>query len=168
MKKVDNNINKGVDFIRALFEELNLHGLYQLIPRQKFETLVDKIYTERGFYVEQRANDAVTLQKEVLAKICPFCQSPIFKDEAVVYCNKCRMPYHQNCWQENGCCGIPGCGHKTTVSNIGTQRIDKVIVDVAEENNTVKKEVDMEIIIGYIILTMLMIIGFGVFISSCY
>lgn len=168
MKKTKKNIGLGVDFVRVLFEELDLHGLYRLIPRQKIETLVEKIYTERGFYVEQKATDVATSQKVVLAKTCPYCQSPIFKDEAVVYCNKCHIPYHQNCWLENGCCAIPGCGHLKTISYKGAQRNEKVVVDFAEENNNMKQKEKKEMIIGFIVLVFALIsfVFFVIVISS--
>jgi hypothetical protein len=166
VKKTKKNIGLGVDFIRVLFEELDLHGLYRLIPRQKIETLVEKIYTERGFYVEQEATDAATSQKVALAKTCPYCQSPIFKDEAVFYCNKCHIPYHQNCWLENGCCAIPGCGHIKTVSYIGVQRNEKVVVDFHEENSRSENDASVLWAIVWTIIIVLMIFFFGFLISS--
>ncbi|MHC5057030.1 MAG: RING finger protein [Planctomycetota bacterium] len=41
--------------------------------------------------------------------LCAVCQSAISSGEATTVCPECRAPYHAECWQENGGCGVYGC-----------------------------------------------------------
>lgn len=42
-------------------------------------------------------------------KTCSICQSAIITGEHVVYCPDCALPFHHECWQENGGCSAYGC-----------------------------------------------------------
>ena len=35
-----------------------------------------------------------------VGKICPYCQMPIKPNEGIAICPECRMPHHQECWEE--------------------------------------------------------------------
>lgn len=40
--------------------------------------------------------------------ICPYCQTEVKESEAIL-CPLCGMPYHSECWTENGGCAVYGC-----------------------------------------------------------
>ena len=40
---------------------------------------------------------------------CSYCGSPVLKGEEYGICPECKMPFHNECWQENGGCGTSGC-----------------------------------------------------------
>jgi len=42
-------------------------------------------------------------------KMCPICQSVIVAGEPVVFCPDCTLPFHEECWTENGGCSEYGC-----------------------------------------------------------
>lgn len=42
--------------------------------------------------------------------LCPVCQVIIRPGEAVGQCPECGTQHHQECWNENGGCGVYGCG----------------------------------------------------------
>lgn len=46
---------------------------------------------------------------EYLGKTCPYCQYPIKQDSDVKVCLSCKVPHHQECWEENGGCTTYGC-----------------------------------------------------------
>ncbi len=41
--------------------------------------------------------------------ICAICQSPLAPEDSRMVCPSCQAPYHEDCWHENGGCGIYGC-----------------------------------------------------------
>jgi predicted RNA-binding Zn-ribbon protein involved in translation (DUF1610 family) len=43
-------------------------------------------------------------------KTCSVCQSVIIAGERVVSCPDCGLPFHEECWEENGGCSQYGCG----------------------------------------------------------
>jgi hypothetical protein len=44
------------------------------------------------------------------AAVCPYCRGPIDSpDDAVVICEGCETPHHNDCYQENGGCTVFGC-----------------------------------------------------------
>ncbi len=44
-----------------------------------------------------------------VGQTCTICQTTIAAGEAVVFCPDCRLPYHTDCWRENGGCAAYGC-----------------------------------------------------------
>lgn len=44
-----------------------------------------------------------------VGKTCPYCQTPLKPHDQVEVCPKCRMPHHQDCWEDNGGCTTFGC-----------------------------------------------------------
>jgi hypothetical protein len=40
---------------------------------------------------------------------CLICKSPIQQAEPAKTCEKCLNVFHQECWDDNGGCGTPGC-----------------------------------------------------------
>ncbi|MBI3099027.1 MAG: hypothetical protein HYY93_12420 [Planctomycetes bacterium] len=42
-------------------------------------------------------------------QLCAICQGAIGAAESLVDCAKCRLPFHAECWDENGGCGTYGC-----------------------------------------------------------
>lgn len=41
--------------------------------------------------------------------VCTICQTTIASGEAAMLCPECRLPYHSDCWEENGGCATYGC-----------------------------------------------------------
>jgi len=46
---------------------------------------------------------------ETAGKICSICQTAIITGEHIVYCPDCALPFHHECWTENGGCSAYGC-----------------------------------------------------------
>src|SRR5881394_3850802 len=40
---------------------------------------------------------------------CAICQTPVKAGDAAASCPDCAAPYHAECWEENGGCGVYGC-----------------------------------------------------------
>jgi predicted RNA-binding Zn-ribbon protein involved in translation (DUF1610 family) len=45
------------------------------------------------------------------AKICSICQTAVVTGELILVCPSCDLPFHQECWNENGGCSQYGCAH---------------------------------------------------------
>ncbi len=68
---------------------------------------------------EFEASSAAATQEEVPAggasaipgsqPICVICQSPLAPEDSTTVCPSCQAPYHEDCWHENGGCGVYGC-----------------------------------------------------------
>lgn len=43
------------------------------------------------------------------AHSCTICLTPVQPDEEAVSCPACGVVYHDECWQDNGGCGVYGC-----------------------------------------------------------
>ncbi len=71
-----------------------------------------------------------TVNKQAL---CPYCQTSIEIGIEKVYCNRCNLPYHKDCWHENSGCAAFGCKQK--VSNCCSNRLDADIgfIDLTTE-----------------------------------
>lgn len=41
--------------------------------------------------------------------LCAVCQAPLQAGEDIVTCPDCEAPYHRECWDYNGGCGLYGC-----------------------------------------------------------
>jgi DNA-directed RNA polymerase subunit M/transcription elongation factor TFIIS len=52
------------------------------------------------------APDAVGIQE-----MCSVCQTVIEDDDARTTCNACKLPFHEECWQENLGCSAYGCSN---------------------------------------------------------
>lgn len=46
---------------------------------------------------------------EEVGKLCAVCQSAFVTGCTVVACDACRLPFHPECWTENGGCATYGC-----------------------------------------------------------
>ncbi len=57
------------------------------------------------------AASAVPASKEVASSeaTCTVCQTVITAGVAVKLCPECRLPYHDDCWSDNGGCATYGC-----------------------------------------------------------
>jgi hypothetical protein len=44
-----------------------------------------------------------------VGKTCPYCQFPIKQGSEVLECANCKIPHHEDCWEENGGCTTFGC-----------------------------------------------------------
>jgi hypothetical protein len=54
------------------------------------------------------ATDAPSADSAV-GQTCTVCQTTIGAGEPVSFCPECRLPYHADCWTENGGCATYGC-----------------------------------------------------------
>jgi len=52
---------------------------------------------------------AVTAVKSSGSGVCVICQTPVGLQEPMTTCPACHAPYHYECWQDNGGCGVYGC-----------------------------------------------------------
>jgi predicted RNA-binding Zn-ribbon protein involved in translation (DUF1610 family) len=41
--------------------------------------------------------------------VCTYCRTPIGSAEPATKCSDCGSAYHEECWNENGGCGVYGC-----------------------------------------------------------
>ena len=58
------------------------------------------------------------MERIYIGKSCPYCKTPLQKDDVVVFCNTCDMPHHLSCWQANKGCATFGCtGFIDTIIN---------------------------------------------------
>jgi hypothetical protein len=48
---------------------------------------------------------------QATAPFCALCQTAIAPGEATTSCPGCAAPYHADCWQEVGGCGVYGCAN---------------------------------------------------------
>ncbi len=46
---------------------------------------------------------------DLAGKFCAVCQTDILAGEEVVCCPSCSLPYHAECWRDNGGCAQYGC-----------------------------------------------------------
>jgi len=53
--------------------------------------------------------DVFAAGDEVSGKTCSVCQTTIVSGERIVFCPHCSLPYHEECWDENGGCAQYGC-----------------------------------------------------------
>lgn len=62
-----------------------------------------------------------TATQQDTGKSCPFCRFPIKERDDVVACGECHSTHHDDCWEENGGCAVPGCaGGPSEVASGGT------------------------------------------------
>lgn len=50
---------------------------------------------------------------------CPYCRAAIAPEDPTVTCSRCALPYHAECWRENGRCATYGCGGQATLGSGG-------------------------------------------------
>jgi uncharacterized Zn finger protein (UPF0148 family) len=64
-------------------------------------------------------------------KNCPYCQSPVKRNEATVVCPECGISHHPECWEENEGCTTFGCRNqkilRQQVLNIGNLTPDEAV-----------------------------------------
>jgi hypothetical protein len=57
----------------------------------------------------ENAQDIFAAGSNTAGKTCSICQSAIITGEHIVFCPACRLPFHAECWTENGGCSQYGC-----------------------------------------------------------
>lgn len=55
------------------------------------------------------ARSTLKANRRIAGKVCSICQDSIQFGEAVQICGECDLPFHAECWAENGGCGTYGC-----------------------------------------------------------
>lgn len=133
MEEKDKSFSKGAEFIKIVFQELGLPGLYGLLSRQKVINLLEKIYHDHGLYIGQVKLEADKEANYKTSKTCPYCQSPILNETEILYCKSCSSPYHKDCWLDNGQCAVIGCGQKEAVKNTHWRAHDSTMIDLSTE-----------------------------------
>jgi hypothetical protein len=53
--------------------------------------------------------DTFAAGSSTAGKTCSVCQSVIITGEHIVFCPDCKLPFHSECWKENGGCSQYGC-----------------------------------------------------------
>lgn len=61
---------------------------------------------EASLRPEEAAEGAIGIQE-----MCSVCQTPIEDDDERTTCNACKLPFHQECWEENLGCSAYGCSN---------------------------------------------------------
>jgi hypothetical protein len=61
----------------------------------------------------------MSMDAPTASPICPFCRVPVEAAEAQTRCPDCGGAYHEDCWQENGGCGVYGCSQVPVVEKRG-------------------------------------------------
>jgi hypothetical protein len=68
--------------------------------------------------------------QNVAGKMCSICQSTLIAGERILYCPECSLPFHVECWDENGGCSSYGCPvapaadkHQGEVAAMGTTNV---------------------------------------------
>jgi hypothetical protein len=56
-------------------------------------------------------HEAVSKEYAAIEEICSICQCTIASGDPRTTCNRCGLPFHQDCWQENRGCSAYGCGN---------------------------------------------------------
>ena len=51
----------------------------------------------------------ITADDNCVGKSCSICGMGILSNDTIVFCPCCSLPYHYECWEENGGCGSYGC-----------------------------------------------------------
>ncbi|MEI6287546.1 MAG: CD225/dispanin family protein [Bacillota bacterium] len=72
-----------------------------------------------------------------IGKNCPYCQFPIKPGEPIVYCSKCRLAHHRECWEHNGnSCTTFGCdGTASTLEPLPNRNTSMVLdLDLDDAN----------------------------------
>ena len=50
-----------------------------------------------------------TANSKIVGQECSICQTDILAGEQIVFCQNCQVPFHKECWEENGGCAQYGC-----------------------------------------------------------
>lgn len=53
--------------------------------------------------------DRVGTAQAAAGGLCPFCQTDVRPPAPLIVCPSCGVPYHAECWHENGGCAVFGC-----------------------------------------------------------
>ncbi len=121
------------EFVKAMFEELNMSGVQEMMTEEMINALFTKLYNKRGLYVG-RVTDSDNSNARRSFGACPFCQSTIYENETKVYCAECSIPHHEDCWLENGRCALYGCTGRQNQAEPGAGRGDKeqLVLELSE------------------------------------
>ena len=57
------------------------------------------------------------------ARLCGICQSPFLPGETPTSCPACRTPFHGECWEYNGGCGVYGCSQAPPAERLSSLEI---------------------------------------------
>src|SRR4051812_48820258 len=49
--------------------------------------------------------------------VCAICLDAVSEQESRTSCPDCHAPYHSDCWQENGGCGVYGCAQVPAIEH---------------------------------------------------
>ncbi len=66
--------------------------------------------------------DLVIAGDEVAGQICAYCLSPFERGDVVLFCPKCGLPHHFDCWSENAGCAAYGCNARGQPAPLRTGR----------------------------------------------
>jgi hypothetical protein len=103
-------------FAEAFHKALRSSGVGDAISKELVTELIIKINRKQDFFIGQ-GNLFFLQQKGIKANVvCPYCQSPIIEKTALVFCEACGIPHHAECWSENGCCAVFGCGETKSMN----------------------------------------------------
>jgi len=64
---------------------------------------------------------------------CPYCRATIAPEQSAVTCTRCGLPYHRECWQENGGCATYGCAGGATLQSRARPAPESVEVELGPE-----------------------------------
>ncbi len=82
----------------------------QLFVERSLE-LYDQIMLTRASGIEFLDSDEAQTLEDV---ICPVCGETIARQ--LVFCRRCKTPYHADCWEFVGACSVYGCGERRCLS----------------------------------------------------
>lgn len=74
-------------------------------------------------------------------KNCPYCLSPIGKNDEIIRCPECGVIHHAECWKTNGKCSVYGCDGFQAWNNQISEKIapklgTKIDIDASTAKST--------------------------------
>ncbi len=124
--------DNGIEFLTIALTRMEMQGLIRLLSKKSIYEIVRAIYNDRGLYATKERTDAKKISVKTEKKICPYCQSTVINDNNLVYCNKCGVPYHDECWQEIGGCVIFGCDSKNADTAEPVMNLSNGFIDLTD------------------------------------
>ncbi len=122
----------GIEFLTIALTRMEMQGLIRMLSQKNIYEIVRAIYNDCGLYVTKERTDTKKLTVKAEKKICPYCQSTVIGDNNLVYCNKCEVPYHGECWQEISSCVIFGCDSKNADTAAHVINLSNDLIDVTD------------------------------------
>jgi hypothetical protein len=74
-----------------------------------------------------------------IGKTCPYCLTPIKPHDRIHVCDRCGMPHHAECWNENNGCSVYGCKHVTATAGL---RPNQGTINVRLDDRRATEEVE--------------------------